>query len=34
MVDDFLRMVADKRPTVALYKIKENGYCIGGFTTA
>ena len=31
---DFHRMVDGKERTVSLFKIKENGQCIGGFTTA
>ena len=27
-------MSDDKGPTVALFKIKDNEYCIGGFTSA
>ena len=31
---DFHRLSDDKGPTVTLFKVKENGNCIGGFTTA
>jgi hypothetical protein len=31
---DFHRMSDGKRPTVTLFRIKENGQCIGGFTSA
>jgi hypothetical protein len=33
-IADFHRMVDGKERTVSLFKIKENGQCIGGFTTA
>jgi hypothetical protein len=31
---DFHRMSDKKGPTVTLFKIKENGQCVGGFTAA
>jgi hypothetical protein len=31
---DFHRMSDKKGPTVALFKIKENEHCVGGFTSA
>jgi hypothetical protein len=31
---DFHRMSDGKGPTATLFKIKDNGQCIGGFTTA
>ena len=31
---DFHRMVDGKGPTVSLFKIADNGQCVGGFTTA
>jgi hypothetical protein len=34
MKDDFQRMVDGKKRTVSLFKIKENGQCVGGFTSA
>ncbi len=33
-VADFHRMSDGKGPTVALYRIKDNDNCIGGFTSA
>jgi hypothetical protein len=33
MFKDFVKKVDSKRPTVALFKIKENGNCIGGYTS-
>ena len=33
MGEDYHRMVDGKKRTVYLFKIKENGQCIGGFTT-
>jgi hypothetical protein len=32
--EDFHRMSDGKGPTVTLFKIKENGQCVGGFTSA
>jgi len=34
MSADFFRMSSGKGPTVALYKIKDNGQCIGGYASA
>ena len=34
MADDFHRKVKGKKRTVSLFKIKENGNCVGGFTSA
>jgi hypothetical protein len=34
MAADFHRMSDYLGPTVSLFKIKENGQCIGGFTSA
>ena len=34
MAKDFHRMSDNKGPTITLLKIKENGQCIGGFTSA
>jgi hypothetical protein len=34
MAADFHRMSDGKGPTVSLFKIKENGQCIGGYTSA
>jgi hypothetical protein len=34
MAADFHRMSDGRGPTVSLFKIKENGQCIGGYTTA
>jgi hypothetical protein len=31
---DFHRMVDGKAPTVSLFKIANNGQCVGGFTSA
>ena len=31
---DFHRLVDGKAPTVSLFKVKENGQCVGGFTSA
>jgi hypothetical protein len=31
---DFHRMSDGKGPTVALYRIKDNNQCVGGFTSA
>ena len=31
---DFHRMVDGKAPTVSLFKIANNGKCVGGFTSA
>ena len=31
---DFHRMSDGQGPTITLYKVKENGHCIGGFTSA
>ena len=33
-IEDFHRMSDGKGPTVTFFKIKENGHCIGGFTSA
>jgi hypothetical protein len=34
MIKDFHRMSDGEGPTITLMKIKENGNCIGGFTSA
>ena len=34
MVADFHRMSDGKGPTVSLFKLKDNGQCVGGFTSA
>ena len=34
MAKDFHRMADEKGPTVSLFKIEENGQCIGGYTSA
>ena len=31
---DFHRMSDEKGPTLSLFKLQENGVCIGGFTSA
>ena len=31
---NFHRMVDGKAPTVSLFKVKKNGQCVGGFTSA
>ncbi len=31
---DFHKKIKGMRPTVSLFKIKENNQCIGGFTSA
>ena len=31
---DFHRMSDGKGPTITLFKVKETGHCIGGFTSA
>ena len=34
MIDDFHRTSDGKGPTITLFKVKETGHCIGGFTSA
>lgn len=34
MIKDFHRMSDGLGPSITLFKIKENGQCIGGFTSA
>ena len=34
MIDDFHRMSDGKGPTITLFKVKDNGHCLGGFTSA
>ena len=34
MAADFHRMSDGKGPTISLFKIDDNGQCVGGFTSA
>ena len=34
MFKDFHRMSDGKGPTITLFKVKETGHCLGGFTSA